>query len=109
MKANFVWPQRTSTLVFIAFLVLARGQAAVVPNSFLSGTRDSSGKGVGVTINDAGNNLWIIQSSTDLRNWTEAEAVKVYNGSFHRTFGPIADSPNGFFRAFFDPTRTDIS
>jgi len=97
-----------AVLIVALYWATLRGEAAPTPNSILSSTPVPAGNQISVTINDAGNNLWVIQSSTNLKAWSDAETVKVYNGSFRRTFSPIANSPQGFFRGFFDPSRADI-
>ena len=38
------------------------------------------------TLTDPANNLYVIQSSTDLATWTDPETWKLHNGRFHRTF-----------------------
>src|SRR5215469_3633477 len=62
---------------------------------------------VSLTISNSGNQVWLIQSSTNLVNWSEIEALKVHNGEFHRSYAG-AGSAMQFFRAFYDSTRQDI-
>jgi cytochrome c peroxidase len=65
----------------------------------------SSGSNVTVTVNDPGNHVWVVQSSSDFQTWSEIGAWKVYNGNFHGGF--ISYGPGTFFRAYFDPARDD--
>src|SRR4029077_11805033 len=67
-----------------------------------------SGNGIRITINDASNHLWVLQSSTNLTTWTDAAVWKVFNGSFHSSFAPDPGRPTAFFRAVYDSTRTDL-
>jgi cytochrome c peroxidase len=64
-----------------------------------------SGAGkINLTINNPGDQVWVIQSSSNLLNWLEVEALKVHNGSFQRSYNTL---PNGnlFYRAFYDSAR----
>src|SRR6266404_3546407 len=110
MKANLALFLHRKMGLLVAGLSLSTWplQALSSPESRLAITPASSGNAVSVTINDAGNNLWVFQSSTNLGIWADTEILKVYNGSFHRTFSPTPDSPYRFFRASFDPALADI-
>jgi len=66
----------------------------------------NSGTNVTVTINDRGNHVWILQRSSNLQEWSELGAWKVYNGSFHGAVNGAA--PTEFIRAWFDPARDNI-
>jgi cytochrome c peroxidase len=62
-----------------------------------------------VTITDPGNHLYVLQSSSNLSGWTDVETWKVHNGHFGREFSFNPATTSGlFFRAFYDPARTDI-
>src|SRR5436305_1002179 len=69
---------------------------------------DRSDAGASVTITDPGNHLWVIQSSTNLRGWTQAGVWKIYNGSFHGTFNQGTAIPNLFFRGLLGPLGGDL-
>ena len=58
-----------------------------------------------VNISDPNDSVWILSSSSNLTTWTEVEALRIHNGSFHRAFTP---APMVFFRAFYDPARQDV-
>ena len=62
---------------------------------------------VSVNITDPGNYVWLLQSSTNLTNWTEIAALKLHNGSFARGIPP-ATTPGLMFRAVYDPARQTI-
>ena len=99
-----------SSLEYSVLVVLASGigitdarpQApAPVPLGITTGTN------VSVSVNDPANHVWIVQRSSDMQEWSEVGAWKVYNGSFHRSF--TTEPPVGFFRAWYDPERDDAA
>ncbi len=63
------------------------------------------GTNTSVTINDAGNRPWILESSTDLQNWTPVNKSKVHNGFLQHSFPKAEDEQNLFYRSFFDGTE----
>jgi cytochrome c peroxidase len=65
------------------------------------------GNVINVAITNPGDQVWIIQRSSDFVHWNEFSTWKVHNGSFHSTFDSAPSSPN-FFRALYDPSRQDI-
>ena len=65
------------------------------------------GNAISVAITNPGDQVWIIQRSSDFVHWNEFSTWKVHNGSFHSTFDSGPSSPN-VFRAFYDPARQDI-
>jgi cytochrome c peroxidase len=75
---------------------------------FLRLASATNGPGLSVSLTNPGNQVWVIQSSGDLRNWSEFGVWKVYNGSFQRTLSPLPSAGNLFFRALYDPARQDI-
>ena len=79
---------------------------ATQPDSAVDLTRDSNT--TKIKISAPLNNVWILQSSPDLKTWTEIAAIKVHNGSFQKqlSFDP---APNVFYRSFYDSTRQDLS
>lgn len=62
-----------------------------------------------LAITNAGDQVWVIQSSSNFTEWTEVETLKVHNGSFHRTLTNDLTEPPLFFRALYDISRQDIS
>ncbi len=60
-----------------------------------------------VTVRDAGDHLWILQTTTDFTAWTEVGAWRVFNGEFHRTM-PVEAGGKKFYRVFHDPARTEV-
>ncbi len=52
-----------------------------------------------LSISNAGDETWVIQSSSDLINWTTTDSLKVFNGIYQRSY---TKSPAGslFYRGF---------
>lgn len=93
-------------------IALAMGSSAAfsqVPTdssvTVLPGTAANSLK---VQINDPGNHIYVIQSSSNLSIWNNVDTVKVHNGSFRRQFTHAPTDTGLFFRAFYDPARADL-
>jgi cytochrome c peroxidase len=67
-------------------------------------------KGAGastVTLSNAADQVWIIQSSADMSHWAEVATWKVHNGNFGQAFADDS-SPSRFFRAVYDSTRQNV-
>src|SRR5438046_34998 len=94
----------TATLVLAAAAALGQLPA----ESRLSLTLGNSGDSINLSLTNPGNQVWIIQSSSDFSNWTELQTWKVHNGSFGALLTGIAAAPNQSYRAVYDPARQDI-
>jgi cytochrome c peroxidase len=104
----------TSNIRFLQFTValffsLSVAHAQLPTNSALSIGPGDGGAVVRVNVTDPGNHAWVLQSSTDLAEWTNAGTWKVYNGSFHRNIAPTAGVTRQFFRAVYDPTQQNMA
>src|SRR6185503_7599010 len=107
MKGN---PTSWVKIVALTAVVAATASFASVvdpPSSTLTIARGDGTNAASVTVNDANNNVWVLQRSSDLQNWSEVAALKIYNGSSRRSFSE-ATASGLFFRGFFDPTRQGI-
>lgn len=105
MKTN----SASAILGFVLTTTLA--QATVLPTSPVPSaglTLTQTKTRTSLSVSNAGNQVWVIQNSSNLVNWTEVEAVKIHNGEFHRNYGNSVN-PSLFFRAFYDAARQDIS
>lgn len=108
MKANL-----TQTLALTAVLfTITTAQAstltiALVPSSTLSLARANAGV-VSLSLSNSGDQVWIIQSSSNLTSWTETESWKIHNGLYHRSYTNAAGG-SLFYRAFYDVTRQDLA
>jgi cytochrome c peroxidase len=70
----------------------------------------AAGQGVGrITLGDSGNNVWVIQASTNFTNWNAVATWKVYNGSFHQTLTFPPASSGEFYRAMYNPAGQTIT
>lgn len=63
---------------------------------------------ISITVTNAGDQVWVIQRSSDFVNWTELDAVKIHNGSFVRSYPRDPATPFASFRAMYDPSRQNI-
>ena len=110
MKAHLIrTSQRTVVALAVVFAVTA-AHAEVLPpaNSSLNIAPGTGTNVARVKITDAYNHVWVLQTSPDFANWSEAGAIKIHNGSFERSFARDGAPPALFFRAFFDAARQDI-
>jgi len=98
-------------VVFGSLLKLAVSSAVVPlpPVASLSIGPGTNSRSASITISNAADQVWVVQSSTNLQNWTETAAWKIHNGSFGGNFGSSSSGPALFFRAFYDPARQTIT
>ena len=61
-----------------------------------------------VTITNPGNQVWVMQTSSNLVNWTELDVWKIHNGSFRGNYSRDATKPQIFYRAVYDANRQSI-
>lgn len=59
-------------------------------------------------ISNSGDQVWTIQSSSNLTDWSPVAQWKVYNGLYHQTFNNAPGQPGMFYRAFYDPAQQNI-
>ncbi len=74
------------------------------PDATVEMTRDSNANTTKIQVTAPLNNVWILQKSSDLKEWTEAAVIKVHNGSFAKRFDVNLEA-NVFYRSFYDTTR----
>ncbi len=84
--------------------LLPAASLGIAPGSFAPGGGMVTAS---VKVTDAGNHVWLLQSSTNLTTWSEVAALKLHNGSFARGIAPVA-APGLLFRAVYDATRQTI-
>ena len=63
---------------------------------------------VNVSITNAANQVWIIQSSSDLTHWAAFDTIKVHNGSFARHYSREPGSSLVMYRALFDASQQNV-
>jgi cytochrome c peroxidase len=88
------------------FFITATPATELSPTSTLQ-IEPNDGKSLRVSVTNPGDQVWIVQSSSDFIQWSEVSAWKIHNGRFHGTFNLEPSSPN-FFRALYDPARQDV-
>src|SRR4051812_17387448 len=66
-----------------------------VPSSIVSLTVGSLTNSVAIT--NTGDQVWLLQSSGDLVNWTERGAWKIHNGYYRGSFSRDASAPQLFY------------
>lgn len=70
--------------------------------------QQSSGSNAAViTISNATDDVWILESSANLSSWVEERVLKVHNGSFRQALNE-AGEPKLFYRFKYDPDRQDL-
>ncbi len=100
-------PNRAAVVTFFAValnLTASAAGSAPVPPSASLGLAQTNGGAMNLSISNAGDQSWIIQSSSDLTSWAEVENLRVYNGSYHRNYTNTA-SGSWFYRAYYDAAR----
>src|SRR5580704_7628839 len=95
-----------SAAIFFFVLSIATASAQPGTNSLLGLVRSNGA--VWLSISNAGDEVWVIQNSSDLTTWTAVESVKVFNGRYRRSYANSADG-NLFYRTFYDPTMQNIA
>ena len=106
MKTNILFQLARHTTVFMFLLhcqTMLAASFTPTPNATLSLAKTNTAT-VSLVISNAGDQSWIIQSSSNLTSWTEVENLKVFNGIFSRRYTNAAGA-NLFYRAFYDTTR----
>ena len=81
--------------------------AQISTNAQLSLSQTNGGT-MSLSISNSGNQVWVVQSSSNLTSWTTVENVKVFNGIYHRSYTNSAPD-NLFYRAFYDATQQTIT
>jgi cytochrome c peroxidase len=107
MKAKIAIPLARDAAIFLLALKVTTAPAQLSTNALLSLVPTNGGT-MSLSISNAGDQVWVIQSSSNLTSWTTVESLKVFNGTYHRTYTNSAGG-NLFYRAFYDPANQNIS
>jgi cytochrome c peroxidase len=111
MKTNLAINLARNAATFAIALNLTAASAslttAVAPSATLSLAPTNAGA-MSLSISNSGDQVWIVQNSGDLANWTNVESLKIFNGSYRRTYTNVANG-NLFYRAFYDPANQSIA
>jgi cytochrome c peroxidase len=113
MKANLA-----SNVALLSVLVSlgTLSASAAVPASTAAGAGTNAAlslssptrQTMSLNISNAANQVWVVQRSSNLVNWSEVESLKVFNGLYHRTYTNAAGGAV-FYRAFYDDARQIIA
>ena len=88
MKTNLCLSYCAAALCVLALnFTPATAAVLVPPTSSLSLSAGNGSGTVSLSISNSGDQVWIIQSSSNLVDWTELESWKIHNGSYHRSLG----------------------
>ena len=107
MKMNPTFIGRYAALVAALSATELFGSTFPPPVSSLEITRTNA-LTTRVKVLDAYDQVWTLQSSGDLKTWSDVETFKIHNGSIARSFTRDAANPNLFFRAAFTSANQDI-
>ncbi len=81
-------------------------KAQITTNATLSLAQTNGA--MGLSLGNSGDQVWVVQSSSDLATWTNVESLKIFNGNYHRTYtNPV--NGNLFYRAFYNPANQNIA
>jgi cytochrome c peroxidase len=109
MKANPLHIVVTGVAMFAGLAsVKAVSGAGPAPSSMLELSTTNHGNTARLTLNNTGDQVWIIQRSSDPAGWTEVAEWKVHNGVISGSFAQDTSAPGVFYRAVFDSTRQNI-
>jgi cytochrome c peroxidase len=104
-------PRHVSSAAMLIFaLALAAASADIIapaPSATLSLATTNAGV-TSLSISNAGDQVWIIQSSSNLTSWSNLESLRVFNGTYQRSYTNVAGA-SVFFRAFYDPSNQTIA
>src|SRR5215212_3734999 len=109
MKATLL-KNLAGVAVFTTVPIIATATVVTVtPSSTLNLATSDGGRSARLTITNTGDQVWVVQSSSNLVNWSEVGAWKIHNGNYRLTFTNSPANPNLFYRAFYDAARQTIS
>jgi len=96
---------RSAVLVAVFKITVVSAQISTNAQLCLSQT---NGGTMSLSLSNSGDQVWVVQSSSNLISWATVENVKVFNGTYHRSYTNGAKG-NLFYRAFYDSTQQTIS
>lgn len=103
---NHLW-LKLAVLALTGLGAAAPASGQLPPASSVGFTPAAGTNLAAVQITAAANYVWLLQSSTNLTNWTEIAALKLHNGTFsHRV--TAGTSTSLLFRAVYEPARQTI-
>ena len=107
MKTNPALHPARRAAILLAVFKITTASAQISTNAQLSLAPTNSGA-LSLNISNSGDQVWVVQSSSNLISWTTVERVKVFNGTYHRSY-TNGSNGNLFYRAFYDSTLQTIA
>jgi cytochrome c peroxidase len=107
MKVKFVYNIARHAAIFVFAWQVSTAPAQISTNAQLGLAQTGAGT-ASLSISNSGDQVWVIQSSSNLTSWTTVESLKVFNGSFNRSYTNSAGG-NIFYRAGFVPAGQNIA
>lgn len=98
----------TAALATAILLAAAPARAQTPARASVSLAPAAGGLFGNLTINDPGDNVWNLESSTDLGAWSFVKSYRIYNGAY--TVGLTTDPAQArlFYRAVYDPSAQGL-
>lgn len=107
MERNFAVKLARNATIFILALKITDSSAQVSTNSLLS-LIQTNGNTINLSISNSGDQVWVVQSSSNLTTWAAVESLKIFNGTFHRSYTNSANG-NHFYRTYYDAASQNIA
>jgi len=80
----------------------------LVPEALLS-IQDDGGAAHYLSISNAADQVWVVEGSGDLQEWSEIGTIKINNGHYRLALGGALAEPRSFYRAFFAEDRQQLT
>ncbi len=97
------------TLMFFLMVCAVSTSAQLPAGSSISIQPVAGASVASVTCVDPGNHVWKLQSSVNLRDWTDVATWKVHNGNYQGGVGQPGAPGSVFFRTMYDPAQQTVT
>lgn len=77
--------RQTATFLITFEIIAGSAEAQIAPVASVS-LAPTTNATLSLTVSNAGDQAWFIQSSSDLITWTTVDSLKVFNGAFQRSY-----------------------
>jgi cytochrome c peroxidase len=114
MKTNPHLPPQTRTRRASSVAAALLLTAATAPAQLPPGSSLELAPGTGEVMHylhftDPGDHTWILQTSPDFTNWTNADTCKVHNGKYRMAVNTGSAPDRLFYRAVYDPAQQTLT
>src|SRR5437867_1069733 len=92
---------RCATGLLVAIVAQAAAAGPLPPSASLQLVPNTITHTASLIITNPGDQVWVIQKSADLQNWSGGTAWKIHNGRFRIDVGATGSAPEMFFRALY--------